>query len=446
MDRLKQVARWLEPQITPRVILLTALALFLVYSWPGFVGWDTLEHYLQVRGGVWSDGHPPAINLLVRICELFLTGPAPMLLIQAVTLLVGLHLIFKRRFSPRVAALCAAGVFLWPPVSGVQALIAKDGVMAGTLMISIGLMLEERASRHRWALLFMFVASLMRWNGLAATFAPMILLFRWRPTLTGLRRYAVALVAWFGVTAAAYGVNEVLTDQREYIWHWAYAYTDIAGTLEHLPPKSDAEMNELFEGVPIRFHDNVWRRLHEVYHPASHYHLMRGDKRLFEIAADQAQRDAIVRTWKRVVLGNLGAYMKYRWENFKLLIQLDRPKAFTGVYVWLTVIASPETIPLMQHDAQPSRLQSKLIAASMWVSLTWIYWIALYLALLLVLVPFCIRRALEMSLLLSALGYELQWFFLAATPDVRYSQWMELCVTMLVVLLTPRLVSVIRRP
>jgi hypothetical protein len=445
MDRLRQVARWLEPRVTPRTILLAALGLFLIYSFPGFVGWDTRDHILQARGGVYSDGHPPAINLLVRICEVFVTGPLLVLLIQAVTLLVGLNMLFARRFTPRVAALCAAGVFLFPPVSGVQALIAKDGVMAGTIVIAIALMLDERASRHRLALLFLFIASLMRWNGLAATFAPMILLFRWSPTLGGWRRYAIAFAAWFGVTAAAYQVNDMLTDEREHIWHWAYAYTDIAGTLEQLPPKDDAEMRELFEGVPIRFHENMWQRLHEVYNPASHYHLMRGEKRSFDIAADQAQRDAIARTWKRVVLGNPLAYMKYRWENFKLLIQLDRPKSFSNVYVWLTVIASPETIPELQHDAHPSRIQAQMIEASIWISLTPIYWITIYVVLCLVLLPLCLRRALEASLLLSGIGYQLQWFFLAATPDVRYSQWLELCVVIVIVLLTPRVASVIRR-
>ena len=69
----------------------------------------------------------------------------------------------------------------------------------------------------------------------------------------------------------------------------------------------------------------------------------------------------------------------------------------------------------------------------------------IYFVLCFVLLPFCLRRMLELSLLLSAIGYELQWYFLAATPDVRYSQWMELCCVVVIVLLAPRAVSVIRR-
>ncbi|HEX5060073.1 MAG TPA: hypothetical protein VFV99_11970 [Kofleriaceae bacterium] len=445
MERAKQAWRWLDPRVTPRMILLAALFAFLVYAWPGFIGWDSRDHILQARAFSFSDGHPPAVPLLVRICEIFITGPAGVLLVQAITLLVGLNMIFKRRFSPRVAALCAAGVFLWPPISGAQGLIAKDGLMAGSLVIAIGLMLDERPSRHRLALLFVFFASLMRWNALAATFPPMLLLFRWSPTLRGWRRYAIALAMWFGVTAAAYGTNEMLTTTHEHLWYWGHAYLDICGTLEHLGPRPDEELNEIFDGVPLLYHDNIWQRMHAIYSPVDHYHLMRDAGRMFDIPANDEQRAALLRAWKRVVLAHPVEYLAYRWENFQRVIQRHRPNTWTSVYVWFNVIAAPETIPELQHDAGPSRIQARLIEASIWISLTVIYWILPYFVLSFVLLPFCTKRVLEVSLLLSAIGYQLQWFFLAAAPDVRYSQWMELCVTVVAVLLAPRALSVIRR-
>jgi hypothetical protein len=61
-----------------------------------------------------------------------------------------------------------------------------------------------------------------------------------------------------------------------------------------------------------------------------------------------------------------------------------------------------------------------------WISLTPLYYTYVYFALCLVLFAF-VRRRLELALLLSAVGYELQWFFLAATADLRYSQWMVIC-------------------
>jgi hypothetical protein len=412
--------------IQARTILLASLAAFLIYAWPGFVGWDTREHFLQSRAGVYTDGHPPAVAYLVRLCEVFVAGPALLLLIQAITLLVGLYMILRTRLTDRVAALAASGVFLFPYVSGVTGLIAKDGLMAGFLAIAIGLMLDERTSRQRWALVFLLLASLMRWNALAATFVPMLLLFRWKPSLTGVRRYAIALVVWLGVTAAAYETNDLLTTKHEFLWYWSFAYEDIGGTLANMPAMDDPTMEHLLEGLPLLYHDHLYDRFKAIYNPASHYHLMRDPGRLLEIPRDQAERDATAAAWKRCVLGNPGAYLKYRIDNFRQLMMIDRPPSFSNVYVWFNVIAAPEVITELQHDATAGRIQDRLIRGSKWISLTPLYYTFVYFALTILLLPF-VRRRLEASLLLSAIGYELQWFFLAATADVRYSQWMVIC-------------------
>jgi hypothetical protein len=428
---------WIQ-RLSPRTILCSTLAIFLVYSWPGFVGWDTREHFVQSRAGHYTDGHPPAIALLFRICELFISGPLLLLLMQAVSILFGLYLVLASRLAARTAAFAASAIFLFPYISGVTALVAKDCLMAGAILLAIGLMLSESPRRHRVALAFLLFASLMRWNALAATFAPMIVLFRWNLSLRGIKRYAIAVVAWFGVTAGAYVANEALTDEQEYLWYWAYAYEDIAGTLEHVPEMTDAELNEALAGVPLVHHDNLHARFHELYNPASHYHLMRNEGRIFSIPRNAEERAAIAAAWKRIVVGNPLAYLKYRVDNFRLLLAIDRPgKSFSNVYVWFNVIAAPEVIEELGYDAGPSKIQRQLIDASIWISLTPLYYTYIYFALCLLLIPLC-RARLELAMILSALGYELQWFFLAATADTRYSQWMALCTLVTAVLVVAR--------
>jgi hypothetical protein len=427
------------PRPSPRAILGGALALFLIYAWPGFIGWDTREHMLQARAGVYTDGHPPAVAHLVRLAEVVVAGPALLLLFQAITLLGGLYLVFSRRLSPRAAAIAAATIFLFPYISGVTALIAKDSLMAGPLMVGIALLCDGRP-RSRWlALACLLFASLMRWNALVATFAPMLLLFRWSPRFTGARRYAIALLAWLGVTTAAYAANTAMTTQREFLWYWSFAYEDIAGTLAHMPAQDDAAMERLLDGVPLRYHDHIYDRLKAIYNPASHYHLMRGPARLLDIAKDQPERDAIGAAWKRVVLDHPAAYFEYRVDSYRLLLGLDRGPPFSNVYIWFNVIAAPENIALLGHDAAPSRIQGTLRTASVWISLTPLYDTFLYFGLLLLLLPAALWSRLEAALALSALGYELHWFFLAATSDLRYSQWMVLCTLVLAVLLGTRL-------
>jgi hypothetical protein len=417
---------WLD-RISPRMILGAALALFLIYAWPGFVGWDTREHFLQARAGVFKDGHPPAVAILVRICELFVTGPALLLLLQALSLLAGLYMLLRTRLPPRTAALAAGGIFVFPPISGVTGLITKDALMAGALMIAIALLVSERRRDHFLAAGLILFASLMRWNAFSATFVPMVLLFRWRPDLTGFRRYVAAVCVWLGVTVVAMEVNDHLASEREYTWYWANGYLDIAGTLHEMEPMDDASLDKLLDGLPLRYHDHLNDRFARLYDPTKYYQLMRDGDYLIEPPHDDATAARVTEVWKRVVLGHPAAYLRYRWDNFRSLLMLDRSPTYSRVYVWLTVIAAPQTIAELEHDAHPSRLQNALRSAAIWASLTPIYYVFIYAALCLVLLPFCVRDRLELAILLSAIGYEAALFFIASTTDFRYSQWLILC-------------------
>lgn len=431
---------------TPSQVLVAALAVFLIYSWPGFVGWDTRSHLLEERAMHISDAHPPAVAWLVRIVEIFVRGPAGVLLVQAVSLLAGLYMLFSTKMSRRAAAWCTAGVFLFPPIAGVQALIAKDCLMAGFLMIGIACLADDQRPRRRWwALVWIFLGTLMRWNALSATFVPILLLFRWRPSTTGVKRYAIATGVWLAVTGMALKTDDLLADEHAHLWYWSNGYEDIAGTLEYIEPLDDAQMLAVLDGVPLVQRDHLHERFKALYSPSYYFQLMRNEGRIFNRPANDEERAAIARAWKRLVFGHPGAYLRYRIDNFRLLLQLDRPESFSNVYVWFTVIGAPETIPELDHDAGPSRLQQIMIPASMKISLTPVYYVFIYFALCFLLVPFAWRNALAMSTLLSAIGYELALFFLAATTDYRYSQWMILCSVVSLILVVARRLAAARR-
>ncbi len=430
---------WLARR-TPHQILTAALALFLIYAWPGFIGWDTRSAFYDARHHHFSDGHPPAVAWIVRISEWFIAGPAGVLLIQGVTLLLGLYLVLKSRMTDRWAAMIASLIFVFPPVSGVTALIGKDGLMAGFLLLGLGYLLHRRL---RPALIFLVLASCMRWNALAATFVPMLLLVRWRD-FTGVRRYALATVTWLGVTFASFGINAALTDEHENIWYWSSGYQDIAGTLQYMPDLDDATLGKLLEGTPLVQKDHLHERFRAMYNPAHYFQLIRGEKRMFDAPKTEAERAAVLAAWKRIVLGHPREYVQYRIDNNRLLLQIDRPESFSNVYVWFTVIGAPETIAELDHDAAGSKAQRWLIPASMKVSLTPVYWVFLYGLLCLLLVPFALRETLAISMLLSAIGYQAAWFFLAQTTDYRYSQWMIICsLIALALVIYTRRVSVV---
>ena len=422
---------------SPRVILLGALALFLIYAWPGYIGWDARDHMIQARLPSFSDGHPPFVILLVRICDFFIRGPALVLLVQAVSLLIGLWLLCSSRLRPVPAALASAAVFLFPPIAGVTALIAKDGMMAGFLIIGIAMFVRGRPG---WGIAFTLCGALMRWNSLPATFAPVLLLFHWSPAVHGLKRYAIALAVWLAVSVVAYEANVLLANRAEYFWYWSSAYQDIAGTIEYAG-LDDAAVDRALEGTPLRFHDRLNERFRAVYRPFHYFQLMRdGEGRLWDPPSTEEQRAAIATAWKTLVLGHPAAYLHYRWENFRYLNQIDHPEQFSNVYVWFTVFGAPATIAELEHDAGPSRIQDHLRNAAIWFSLTPIYWVFWYFALCFLLLPF-VRRALEAALLLSAIGLQLSYFFLAQTTDYRYSSWMELCAVVAAILVGSTLVQ-----
>lgn len=411
-------------RLSHRHILIGALGIFWIYCWPGFVGWDTREHFIQARSGIITDAHPAAVAHLVRLVEVFITGPLGLMLIQSVTILLGLYMVLKTRTSERRAAVIASAIFLFPLVSGVTGLITKDALMAGALLIGIAKLLDERTRSQRVGLAWMFAASLMRHNAFTATFAPMVLLFRWRPGITGLRRYLVAFSIWIAVTVGAYALNEALTVKREYFWYWSTAYQDIAGTMQYMDDLDDPTVETMMKGVPLRVHDHIQQRFRDVYNPAYFYQLMRGDTRLLDVPKDDSERAAVRDAWQRFAVAHIGSYLRYRVDTFGYVLGLGGGKTFSNVYIWFTVIAAPETIAELDHDASASKLQARLRQAAVWISLTPLYMPLIYFLLCIALLVASRRYVLDVALVLSGFLYELAYFFLAQTPDIRYSQWM----------------------
>jgi hypothetical protein len=408
-------------RITPRWILGAALVAFLIYAYPGYIGWDTEAHLLQARAGVYTDAHPPAVAALWRLVEIFVAGPFGMLLIQALTLLAGLYLIFGRVLAPRRAAIAAAAVFVFPPICGVTALVIKDGLMAGFAILGIGLLVSDR---KRLAIACLVAATAMRWNALAATFAPIVLLLP-PGDRAGWRRYARSIATWIAVTVAAMALNTCLTDRQVHMWYGTHAYQDLAGTL-HYVEADDAKLLAMLGGVPLASRERLRARIDAGYDAADYRQLTNGPDHLLEVPRTAGERDAVQRAWRAVVFGHPAAYLRYRWDNFRNLLRFDKPRSFAHVYVWFHVIATPESVDRLDHDATGSKIQDVLRDGAIWLSNTPVYYPYFYLAAALILLVVCRRDRLAIALLLSGIGYELAWFFLDPTGDFRYSQWLVL--------------------
>src|SRR5262245_29917224 len=162
---------------------------------------DTFEHLGESRTGVYTDGHPPAMDALFWLSEQLVNVPFGLLVIQTLALLVGLYALLRRTFAPERAAWITAALFVFPPIMTTMAVVWKDSLMAAAL---VGGTVWLLAGRRWWALAALFFASVVRYNAFAATFPIVVLLLEWRPGLRWYKRYAIALAAWLAITGAAF--------------------------------------------------------------------------------------------------------------------------------------------------------------------------------------------------------------------------------------------------
>jgi len=175
-------------KLVPAAILALAWSWFLLYADPGAITFDALDALIQARSGSYRDDQPASYPALWHLVEHVVAGPFGMLALQSLAFLGGLYLIMRRTFAARGAAIAAAAMFVFPPVMMPMTAIWKDSLMAGFLVLGIGLLLATNRRLRVLGLVAMLAATAIRYNGAAATLIPIVLLFDW-----GLRRRAPLL-------------------------------------------------------------------------------------------------------------------------------------------------------------------------------------------------------------------------------------------------------------
>src|SRR4051812_42209470 len=87
----------------PWAVVAAGWGYLLVYAFPGIMTQDSFDHLREARDGLYSDAHPPAVNLLWSVTDYAIAGPFGMLVIQNTCFLAGLYLVLRRVFGPRGA-------------------------------------------------------------------------------------------------------------------------------------------------------------------------------------------------------------------------------------------------------------------------------------------------------------------------------------------------------
>jgi len=425
-------------------VLGVAWLLVIVYAFPGQMTPDTFDHLGEARLGIYTDGHPPALDLLFDVIDHVAPIPLTILVAETAGFLLGLYLILRRTFAPERAAWIAAALFVFPPVMTTMVCVWKDSLMPALLVLGIAGLMSEQRGRRLAGLAALCGASAVRYNAFAATLPLVALLFEWERGMPWLKRYAIAAAAWLGITAAAFAFNRALVDVEMHYWESSLAVHDIAGTLAHVDGElPDAELEQLLAGSELRVHDHIHARIREVYTPKNFFPLLSGDRALWTLPfyghdpAPEAQRDAIARAWWQIVTSYPRAYAAHRLAVMGQVLSLSRGRAVQAV------LRRAFDYPQGPIDAGTGTRWSELqLALTDALTVLWkrtaLFEPWMYLVIALLVVPLALRHRDVLALLASGILLEATLLPLAPTPDYRYSQWMILCTCISAAVLVAR--------
>lgn len=436
---------WRARAWSPRLVLVAGWLAFVVYAYPGVMTMDSFDQLREGRAWWFTDPHPPAMAALWGVVDRVLPGPFGMLILQSAAFLAGVYLILRRAIaSTRRAAALACAVLLFPPVLAPMAVIWKDCIMAGLLVLGAAAIVEPSRRVRVAGLVALSLATAMRYNAFAATLPLVVLLFEWRPAQRWLVRYAVATAAWLATTLVALAINAALVDREMHVWHSTLAVMDICGTLAHVDRDlPDAELRVELAPTGILVDHDLHAAIRKRASSYDFQPLVYGDGRLWDLPysgttpAPVAQRDAIAHAWWHFVTTYPGAYLRHRLATFAEVLGTTR---HLGGIVVPHRAQYQGMLRYLGIDSASSDLQLAAEDAVLWLArhVKFLFRPHFYALLALCLVVACWRQRDALALVASGLAMELSLLPLAATPDYRYSHWLVVCVVVATIMTIAR--------
>lgn len=401
-------------------VLLVAAALQLAAFWPGIMIWDAIRQYRQSLSGVYDDWHPPAMNWLWRQLLPIHSGPAPMLVLQALLYwggfaLLGAAALRKGRRWLAVAILACA---LLPIPFVLVGAVLKDSLMAGALLLAAGLIAVRR--EDEWplriaAILLLVAAATLRFNAVPACLPLLVVALpaAWRRTWG--RLALTTLIAAVPLFAAMPIANRLLHAQRSGVELSLVIY-DLGGIgryagVDTFPPVGIADPVAVNAGCykPVSWDSYAWWGPQPC--PIGFTNIQPA------FAARHLDPYAV---WARALVAHPIAYAEHRFAHFNdnsrfLVHDADLPT--------LSLQTDPNP---WNFQLAPNRLRDRLGAIAIWSSHTPLGWPICWLALglgVLVLASAQPGGTIALPLALSAWLYGMSYLPLSVASEVRYHFW-----------------------
>lgn len=412
-------------------VILGGLVIVSIYAFPGYLAYDSLDQLRQARAGLMTDWHPPIMSALWGLLDRIVPGALLMLVLQCSLFLGGLYALLRRFLTPTRAVVLTLVIFAMPPVLSMMAVILKDCLMAGALLVgAAGLTSERRWARYAALGMFLLAAGL-RHNAISVVVPLVALLSPWPAAKGPWIRGLVGAVIGLALMGSAMFVNKRLTDVESHPFQGMLAPMDIVNTLALAPDLSDDEVRALLPGLSFTPASGLQahaRGLFDLY--ALPMNFTHGEGRLYDDPTTDEGRAAVSHAWWSLVTTYPGAYLSARLQMMRELIGLTDAK-YTPVYE-----ARNEAAMLNANGEPPANrnvvqrwLARKMIKLGRSSLLFRPY---LYVLLAIGLVVLLRRERTVVALLLSGFSYLALDLVAIPAPDIRYLWWL-MVVTLIAV-------------
>ena len=403
-------------------VIAAGLVLVCVYSFPGYMAYDSWEQLEQARAGQLTDWHPPLMSALWGVLDHVVRGPLLMLLLQCGLFLGGLYALLRRWMSERRAAIATLVIFVFPPSLTMMGVVLKDSLMAGALLCGCaGLTSKQRGAQVASLAAFLLAAGL-RHNAISVVVPLIAVLSPWPATKGPWVRGAVGAAIALALTGSAVLINRGLTDVETHPFHQSVAPMDIVGTLTWAPDLTDDEVRALMPGVKFAPASGLQAHARRIYDVNKWWGAhTRGDERLFDDPTTPELRAGITDAWWRMIKTYPGAYLSGRLDMMRELI------GFTSVR-WTPVYEARNEEAMLRNTGQPpanrnvvQRWLAKRMLKLGYTSV--IFRPYLYLILALGLIVIFRRDRVMLALLVSGFTYLGMLLVVSPAPDFRYIHW-----------------------
>jgi hypothetical protein len=418
-DRIEQLARraarWLAA-LSARWYLAAGWLFFILACYPGYLSVDSTLQLYQVRSGDYSDAFPPVMTAVWSLLECVLSGPFPMIALQSGLFLFGLAALLRTVVTPRVAALTAIGVLLFPPVYSTMAVVWPDPLMAGCLLGAAGALIQRDKRWQMSGLVALVIACGCR-PEIALAIVPIVLLAL--PAARWWKRIGVAVAVTIVIVGAAHLAEWALTDTPTYEWQQRLMLTDTVSTVRRLHLKEGGAA-KAFAGMAIVDAQDLPNRLSKTHDAFDWYPLAHGDHRPFDLVTTADDEAKLAAAWRRTITKYPGAYLKHRELVTKELLLLDSKSAIFESFGDVDLLAP------LHHRAIPSHWQAGMRAWVHAIGKTPLFRPILYV--LVAIVVFVIerkRRSVASTLAASGLLYLATLTVFAPGVEYRLVHWIS---------------------